>query len=46
MQTMTDQTSPGAVLTNKWLWRVFTTGFVFFLAKGLVWLAVAAWVIY
>lgn len=46
MQTMTHQKSQSAVLTNQWLWRVCTTGFVFFLAKGLVWLAVAVWVIY
>jgi len=32
--------------SNKWLQRVFKTGFVFFLIKGLVWTAVAIWLAY
>lgn len=31
---------------NKWLRRVYTTGFVFFLAKGVVWLAAISWAFY
>ncbi len=30
---------------NKWLQRVFKTGFIFFLVKGLAWTAAAAWFI-
>lgn len=30
---------------NKWLRRACTMGFVFFLIKGLAWIAVAVWVI-
>ena len=31
---------------KKWLRRIFTTGFVFFFVKGLVWIAVAVWAVY
>jgi len=46
MQSLTHQKPQGVALINKWLRRAWTTGFVFFLAKGLVWIAAAVWVIY
>jgi hypothetical protein len=46
MQSLTHQKPQSVALTNKWLRRACTTGFVFFLAKGLVWIAAAVWVIY
>ena len=46
MQPITHQKSQTAAQPNKWLQRVYTTGFVFFLAKGLAWIIAAIWVIY
>jgi hypothetical protein len=46
MQSLTYQKPQRVVLTRKWLRRTCATGFVFFLAKGLVWIAAAVWVIY
>ena len=45
MQTTTYQKSQGCLQSNKWLRRMGVTGFVFFLAKGLVWILAAAWVL-
>lgn len=46
MKPITHQKPQSAALTNKWLRRACTTGFVFFLAKGLVWVVAAIWVVY
>jgi hypothetical protein len=46
MQSLTHQKPQGVALINKWLRLAWTTGFVFFLAKGLVWIAAGVWVIY
>ncbi|NOQ90932.1 MAG: hypothetical protein GQ549_08310 [Gammaproteobacteria bacterium] len=40
------QNQQGTSANNKWLRRIYTTGFVFFLIKGLAWIAAAAWVVY
>lgn len=29
---------------NKWLKRIFTAGFFFFLIKGLIWIAAVVWI--
>jgi len=46
MPFITQQKPQSATPGNKWLQRACTTGFVFFLAKGLVWIAATVWVIY
>ena len=46
MQFITHQKPLSVAPGNKWLRRACTTGFAFFLAKGLVWIAAAVWVIY
>lgn len=50
MQTITQhifhQQKKNAVASNKWLQRLYATGFAFFLIKGLVWIAAAVWVVY
>ena len=46
MQFMTQQKSQGATLSNKWLRRAGTTGLIFFFAKGVAWIIVAAWAVY
>jgi len=46
MQTIIQQKSQNMVLSNKWIRRAGTAGFLFFFAKGLVWIAVAVWAIY
>lgn len=34
------------VVNTNWLRRLGVAGFVFFLAKGLVWIIAAAWIVY
>ena len=46
MQFLTHQKLQSIVPVNKWLRRIYTAGFVFFLAKGLVWIVAAVWVFY
>ena len=47
MQYLThDNIQQNHIQSNKWLRRIFTTGFVFFFVKGLAWIAVAAWAVY
>lgn len=46
MQSIIDQKLESTVHFNKWLRRACTTGFFFFLAKGLVWIVIAAWAIF
>ena len=46
MQTIIQQKSQNMVLSNKWMRQAGTAGFLFFFAKGLIWIAVAAWAIY
>ena len=31
---------------NRWLRRIVTTGFAFFLIKGLIWIAAGIWILY
>jgi len=45
MQSITQQKPQSAAQTTKWLRRVGTTGFIFFFAKGVIWLIVAAWAV-
>ncbi len=40
------QQQQNTTANNKWLRRIVTTGFAFFLIKGLAWIAAAVWVIY
>ena len=46
MQVSSQPRTLSATATNKWFRRAGTAGFVFFLAKGLVWIVAAVWVIY
>ena len=46
MQTKTQKKPECAILTTKWLRRIGVTGLIFFFAKGLAWIIVAAWVVY
>lgn len=46
MQVTTQQKTLSVTVTNKWLQRAGTAGFVFFLAKGLAWIIAAVWVVY
>ena len=46
MQVTTQPKTLIITATNKWFRRAGTAGFVFFLAKGLVWIVASVWVIY
>ena len=46
MPLITHKSPHSAAPGTKWLRRACTTGFVFFLAKGLLWIAATVWVIY
>jgi len=40
------QKQQNTAANNKWLRRVVTTGFTFFLIKGLIWIAAGVWILY
>jgi hypothetical protein len=40
------QTAKSTTQKNRWLQRLYTTGFVFFLAKGVVWIVAVSWAVY
>lgn len=46
MQTITHKKLQNASVMNKRLQQAGIAGFSFFLVKGLVWIAVAAWAVY
>ena len=46
MQVTTQHKTLSVSVTNKWLRRAGTAGFVFFLAKGLAWIVVGVWFVY
>lgn len=45
MQSITHQKPQCTALKAKWLQRVCSIGFVFFLVKGLAWIVAAVWFI-
>jgi len=39
------QKKQNTLANNKWLRRIFATGFAFFLIKGLAWIAAVVWIV-
>jgi len=46
MQVIAHQKENKTKLNHQWIRRAGTAGFVFFIAKGMVWIVAAVWVVY